>query len=505
MPEAKAKAKLSPNQKLKEQEKKERRRRAGTTAALYGGGFALPALATWLLARRVNTAGFSPRQKLMAQLARKGKLGIRVDPGESTARSKWKNWIQFGGATPVEGGKALPSNVKAVYAPDVSYNPLDRGWKRKGVVPLELPNKAINPLKKDEKAIEAEFFKKYAPSSIPKSVAFLKGVKLHGTLSERAVQLRAILDSRLGKKWVLKHSKDFQSAGTLVTNKTNFERLIQKYQHLKANQPVPGIGLSSRQLRQIERTDPQGFIDYMNNRHGYQQFDRIKRILKNPKIGLGQQKEELQFPPIAPRRTWLKQQINKVLPERMQMDDTQYIHAEPKEYRMHVVGGHVTGATSPRHAANTLGDYFDIVSPVQRPEYRRMHEFVRKTLKKLPRGAREQSYGLDVVPLANGKFKIMEANPLSVSGFLQTGHPEPGQVDWGHGWNLHRAMGAVQGRATPLIAGTAATAAGLAGVAGVGGYDAIRAMAQARQRHKDQAFKARLKRVSPSPSSPSVA
>ena len=498
---------LSPNRKLQEQQKKDRHRRTGLAVARYGAGFTLPALATWLLTRRINTAGFSPRQKLMAQLAREGKLGIRVDPGEATSRSKWKNWIQFGGATPMEEGKAPPAHVKTVYAPDVSYDPLPRSWKRKGVVPLELPSKALGPLKKDEKAIEAEFFKKYAPSSIPKSTTFFKGVKLHGTLSERAVQLRAILDSRLGKKWVLKHSKDFQSAGTLVSNKTNFERLIQKYQHLKANDPVPGIGVSSREFRKLEKTDPQAFVDHMNIRRGYQQFDRIKRILQNPKMGLGQQKEDLIFAPIAPRRTWLKQQINKALPERLRMDDTQYIHAEPTEYRMHVVGGHVTGATSPRHAANTLGDYFDVVSPIQRPGYRRMHEFVRKTIKKLPRGAREQSYALDVAPLANGKFKIMEANPLSVSGFLQNSHPEPGQVDWGHGWNMHRVMGAIQGRSTPLIAGTAAGAAGLAGVAGVGGYDAIRAVAQAKQKHKDQdqALKARLKRVLPSPTGPNVA
>jgi len=489
MPETKAKR--SPDQKLKEQEKKERRRHAGTTAALYGGGFALPALATWLLTRRVNTAGFSPRQKLMARLAREGKMGISVDPGEDVARSKWKNWIQYGGITPVDQNKAIPAHIKAVYAPDVTNSPLPRSWKRKGVVPLELPHKSLRPLAADDKALEAEFFKKYAPSSIPKSITF-KNLKLRGTPSERAVQLQEILTSRLGKKWVLKHSKDFQTVGSLVTNKTNFERLIQKYQHLKSNQPIPGIELSSRQLARYRKNDPQAYVDYINNRKGYQQFERISRILKNPRTGLGQQMEELQFPDIAPRRTRLKRQLNKVLPERMQLDDTQYIAAEPREYRMNVVGGHLTGSTSPRHAANTLGDYFDLVSPIQRPEYRRMHDFIRKTIKKMPRHAREQSYAFDVAPLANGKFKIMEANPLSQSGFLFDPHPKPNKINWGHAWNMHRAMGAVQGRATPLIAGTAATAAGLAGVAGVGGYDAIRAMAQARQRSKDQP-----KRVSP--------
>jgi hypothetical protein len=104
-----------------------------------------------------------------------------------------------------------------------------------------------------------------------------------------------------------------------------------------------------------------------------------------------------------------------------------------------------------------------------------MHEFVRKTIKKLPRNAREQSYSLDVAPLANGKFTIMESNPLGLSGVL---HPDPGEFNLGKAWLMHRVKGAIQGQATPLVAGVASGAAGLAGVAGVGSYDAIRAIAR---------------------------
>jgi len=140
-----------------------------------------------------------------------------------------------------------------------------------------------------------------------------------------------------------------------------------------------------------------------------------------------------------------------------------------------VVGGHVTGATSPRHDMTSWKDYFDLASPIQRPEYRRMHDFIRQTMKKLPRNAREQSYSFDVAPLANGKFKIMESNPFSTSGVL---YPDPGKLDPGRAWLMNRVKGAIQGQATPLVAGTAAGAAGLAGVAGVGSYDAIRAIAR---------------------------
>ena len=453
-----------------EAEEKKRRRNTLATLGFLGGGAATSALAAWLLMRKGSLKGFNPRQRRIANMIRKGQFGVVVDDPAYEAAMKMSPWArkaQYGTPHVLAHSmptKSIPKSVKIVYQPDVAYSPLPRSWTRRGIKPLEEPSSAIKPLTKDLKTYEAEFFNRYAPWAIPKSVV-LKGTKLKGSQAERARQLREVLNTRIGREWVLKHSGDYQTAGSLLTEKTDFGKLVEAFGKRKGSWKVPGTGHTLQQIRRLERTDPQRYIDVMRKNRKLMQYERLRKILRQPGSGLGQEKLQLieKKRRVSSQTPYSQRLLNFLSPK---SSKTRYTK-QPKEYRVHLVGGHVMPATAPRYWTGIGPEMLAPVSPALTKETRDLHQFAKRVLKSLPAKARQASYALDIAPIKGGGFKIVEANPLGYSGFLFPVHPQP-KVPWSHGWMMNRVVSGLQGRPTAMTAAPGVALAGLGGLGAAG-------------------------------------
>lgn len=426
---------------------REKENNRGTKAAITLGAAAIPAVLAYLVARRINLTGMSAKQRRVADILRKGDFA--VDAGTDVSKMPaWQRRLWFGTDAVFEDASGkLPRRVKAVIAPASDPSTLPQNWRKK----ILIGNPHSDILGVDDKVKETLFLQQYAPTSVPKSVPI--DIESRGSLAVRANQLKKYLRKKLGDNWVLKHKEDFQSASSLIDNKTDLKRLIKKYHKYGTDDVIPSIGLTPAQLKQL---DPAAYINAVSRDPDYRRYERLVSILNDPGAGLGQVKEDLVY--ASPALDRIRGAVNRLAGNSSPSN-------APTEYRVHVLGGRVAGTPIPRYLTNPIKNVFDVVSPIERAETRNIRKFVNSTLMSLPEEAREVAMALDVVPTRAGGFKIMEANPRGYSGLLFPSSDKASIINPFRAVTFNRALSDLQGQATPLIAGTHALAAGAAGAA----------------------------------------
>lgn len=128
----------------------------------------------------------------------------------------------------------------------------------------------------------------------------------------------------------------------------------------------------------------------------------------------------------------------------------------PTEYRVHVYGGKVVpGATVHRWAGGAE------LNPFRRKEIQQMEAEIQKAIGKLPGNRTKIPMAMDVVKDTSGKWRIIEANIGTQSGFMG---PQVGRVPI-PSKPAHALYKATTGRQSKLEAGLKATAAGVGGTA----------------------------------------
>lgn len=375
----------------------------------------------------------------------KGKMyraGIRSQPTDPTKAQKAVRSVVHG--PEIEKGiEQLPKGVKGTKeAPTAVWS--GGGTPMKGSFDPSLgPVTGREAAKADElvgmledKLIEAQMLQKFAPGTLPRTVALadmLKKYKLTLRGGQHTEQELARLQEALSKEFggteyliktrgaseQLGGDLGAASSGSFPTGKTDLYRAQKDWEKM---QPEFHEAWA-------EASDPNKAIGAFRKRPGYE--GRVVPEIYGDNVIIQERVPLKQFK----GRTAAKMEERGLSPT--------------EEHRVHVVGGRaVPSLAMPRY----YGNPFQAI--MQTLKARRAAKWLQKeVVDKLPQNVKGLSYGMDVAPVAGGKgYKVIETNPGGLSGLLDmpvTGNPM-----------LHRA---VTGRHTKPIAAALGVGAGLAG------------------------------------------
>ena len=364
-------------------------------APLVAGGAA--AAGTYALSRRIRPGVMGDAA---ARAARARGIGVVEHGADSFNHSPFMKYLMHG-TTKVHGGqntgrardvvKGL-KDVGVIFDPFTSHKKLLRASGKGQFV------QGYSTLK-DAKTVEYAYFSKHAPELFAKS-QFMKDMKLTGTPVERARQLSAKLK---GKNFILKHDDDFQSAGTLVTDRDDLVAMARFGTRDKATKDF------IRRANKLENPDPYGFVAHMQSDPQRAATYRLLRMLKDPAKSLVQERHELGK--------------NGILDSVLARLSNSIKHPE---YRVHVVNGKVVPGGS-RSRFNQGRAVFDSLGAPNR-DLSKAEKWLQSQLDLVPaHKLKDKSFGFDVARLQSGKFKAMEANPTGengASGYLYNMRPQ---------------------------------------------------------------------------------
>lgn len=439
------------------------------TTLMAGGSFAIPAALTYLLSRRVNTAGMSRAQARVAEQIRERGLGLTVMK-DDVPRDKFWKWLQYGGqkvfpqskktlnwlppeqvakikkkdlGAILSGEYILPSTKRtAVLDAKTAPNPwLEDKWKE-----YTMALKRMGGIKTER---VSDVFKDLPEPSLIAGPGKESGLPLE---RRRANQLIEALSKRYPKGWIVKPVGGASTGGSLPMTGTNFKKLFKRFGKLEPTTKVPGTGLTPLEIDRLESQDYDAAVAAMYGNPNYRTYRHLMKAVQEPEKSIVQ-------PLIKLKRS------NPV--DNWYAGEKTFGRGPGKEFRVHALGGRVILGTSfPRFSA--LG-YLKGLAGFADAETAGAESYVSKLLKKMPKKYRNQMYGFDVGLSSKNKYFPIETNP-GFSGYI-----------WGSGDReedipsaiaMNRLISAVQGRATVPLA---LMRSALAGTAGLGSYGAYRA------------------------------
>lgn len=294
----------------------------------------------------------------------------------------------------------------------------------------------------DNKWHEYEFFNKHAPEAFGKSENIkdvLAGLGHTAIPADPAAQsamldqLQNTLRTRYGQGFLLKETGGLQSGGIFPNDKTHFNSMVEGYR--KAGiEPKFNEGLKN--LHANYGGDIGKLISEFRDDPHYE-GRVLEQLLRSPENVMVQERLPLLEP---------KGLLRKTIPEKLGLTPNY-------EARVHVENGKVVPAL-------TSARYDPLMELANRDLLRGSDTFAQGIVDKLPPEHRNMSFAMDVHPLKDGTFKLMESNPGGQSGFL---YPD---VEPLSGPRLRKAhMG---NYAKPISAITAAGGALAAGGLGAG-------------------------------------
>jgi hypothetical protein len=320
---------------------------------------------------------------------------------------KLRDRLAYTGGDPVEytnrDAPAAAKKVKGV----VRYATPDAADYVKGDVAVGAAptTKALFNRLDDNKWKEYAYFNKYAPEAFGKSenvkdiLAELGHKRIPASPAAQAAlldTLQTTLHKRYGQGFLLKDVDGFQSNGIFPNEKTHFNDLLKGYD-------AAGLDAKYRKgyknLAEMYGNDLTPLVKELREDPHYAGHI-LKKLLRNPKNVMVQERLPLLKP---------KGFLRNVIPK---------MFGTPASYetRVHVENGRVIPSlTLPR---------YDPLTIFNRDLLHRSNVFAQGVVDKLPPKDRNMSYAMDVHPLEDGTFKLMESNPGGQSGLLlPTGDP----------------------------------------------------------------------------------
>lgn len=233
----------------------------------------------------------------------------------------------------------------------------------------------------ENKYVEAKFWEKYVPGSMPATTLLSDIV----TPKRPVDEVLAALNSQYPKGWVIKGTYDNNTdAKYLITNDTDIKGELAKFEANKEE----FLDYLAKMKAEYELTDPDLFNEKLKARPEYNGW-RINRVLKKPFRGMVQ--------------------------ERLDLD---------VEYRVEVVAGKVLGreSTVPRYyygdgTGQLADDYWS-----KDPNLSKVEKYAQNIVDQLPEHLKGMTFAMDVVVLKDGSLRLIETNPQGNSGFLFLDH-----------------------------------------------------------------------------------
>lgn len=441
---------------------KEKRESILSSPYATAGAVALPAALTWLLLRRANYKGMTPKQREVAKLIQEKGIEVSGLPGRSIRKvpvlREILNYLQYGTTHASEKGWKAPGGPKVVYAPTAEV-PRSRSGK---IILGGAPRRAeLSKIPEAKLLARVGELKAIAGSDLPGHI-----LKIEDPV-ERLAAIRKELQRRFPQGYVFKNPYEWRS-GTPVTNRANLEKTLVSFYKQKptAAMPLkPGAqvadltgkpAITRQQFERIRRLSytKRRYLDLyhelINRLQGARELHTATRLLLNPEKVLIQERARIK------RTGALDRLIGRLIRR----------PSGGVEFRVHAIGPQVIrGASISRHGttpalAHLAGHYPE--------EVRLAEDHVENVLSKLPRGfVRNRAFAFDVAQTGKG-FKIIESNPSGWSGLLtgESFNPAPALT-------MHRFISKLQGRPTGLLTAPKALAAGGLGYGGLAATKAL--------------------------------
>lgn len=433
------------------------------------GAIGLPALITFLMARRIRPGILGNR---IASKIRERGLVREVLKGEHSG-SNLMNYLQFGTETRppgwVKSKQWNPKKIKGIpeiYFSPNSEDPIVQSKIRGGTLGRGEHMKDIT-----SKRLEAKIFRKAAPGIYPTTIL---GNEIPNRVFktkdpiEKAKRLEKHFKKKLGKKWIMKGTEEQQTAGTLITDQDDLREIL-----------AGTLALNPKSRLKVHRT----IMDKLLGRPETITYKKLQKLPKPEQIVMRQRIEGLH------QREMMKELLNRKNRKNMMIQSRFPIQklgpldelaniattGQPAkmEVRVHAIGKKVI----PETTANRFGGISELSSLIgQRPDYFDTAESaVAKALHKAqkinPKYVKNRMFAFDVAITPKGKAKIIESNPEAFSGMFHRSPQLKGLFDPVAAIHSHKLVSALQGQDTLPIAGAKAL---LAGGLGYGGLTALR-------------------------------
>jgi len=433
---------------------------------MTAGAIGLPAIITFLLARRIRAGSMGNR---LARKIREKGLAREVPKGEAYD-SDLLNYLQYGSRARGMPTSAKSKQLKEVFFSPISETQFTKSRVRGGNIGF---GKEIPGI--ESKRMESKIFGKAVPDLYPKTIL---GDELPRRIFKikdpmrRATELQKHLDKKLGKKWIMKGTDESQTAGTLITEKDDLREIL-----------AGALALNPKSRLKVQRTIMDKFLGRPENIT----YKRLLKLPEDEQVILRQRIPGLHAREMMKEMMKRKGRRGLMIQKRFPIGklgpvDEAAIMAttgQPAnlELRVHAIGNKVL----PGSTAHRFGGLSELsVLAGQRPGYFRTAErAVEKALGKAkgikPKYVKNRAFSFDVAITPKGKARIIETNPEGFSGLVHQSPQLGGLFDPISAVRSHRMVSDLQGQTTiPL----AALRSSLAGGLGYGGLATLRELTE---------------------------
>jgi len=252
---------------------------------------------------------------------------------------------------------------------------------------------------------EANFFQKYAPGSMGRSES-VKDILArlgHSSMPQDAegqhamlAKLQDHLRESYPKGFVMKDVAGYRSNGRFPSEEHNFNDLRRQFKEDKLPEMMARV--HSGEIPEYEGIPKMTAYPSYSGRV-------LEGLINNPESAMVQEKINIRQPEGI--RKWVAEALHNPNSDNYWRRS---IHPS-NEMRVHVEGG----AAIPEL---TIPRYDPTMYLTDSGTLARATEFAQNTVNQFPEKYRGMSYAMDVVPTAEGGFKMIESNPGGASGFL---------------------------------------------------------------------------------------
>ncbi len=294
----------------------------------------------------------------------------------------------------------------------------------------------------NDKWKEYKYFNEHAPNALPPTDnlgELLKAQKAPRDMKARQEylkQVQTLLKSKYPDGYILKPTGGVQSAGVLPTDKHDFAELYKQYRSQRL----------SKRISQLDSLNGDAWEHSWKNLRSEPGFEGrvLHQMMRDPSKVIVQKRMPLETK--GPIGTFISNMVG----------------ANPsKELRVHVVNGRaVPELTTSRY-------FHPEMALFERQKLKDATNFAQSISDRLPKEHQGFNFAMDVAPLQNGGFTMIESNPGGASGLLHPGSTVANP------WKLRKVLTGQYGQTASTVgAGLGATAIGGAAALGTKAIEA---------------------------------
>ena len=347
-------------------------------------------------------------QDVSEQAGEKFTRGVPIERPASKLQRMWDRISHTGSLSDdlVYTERNLPKKPKRVKGVVRLTDPEDKAFVRGDrIVGADPRHEKLTDLIGNSKMEEANFFQKYAPGSMGRSESLkdiLTGLG-HKTVPSDPEAQRAMLDTlqshmkqRYPSGFLMKDVAGYRSNGRFPSEEHNLNDLRRQFHEDKLPEMMARV--QRGEIPEYEAIPKMTAYPSYSGRV-------VDQLLKDPSQVMAQEKINIRQP--EGWRKWIAETLHNP-------NSSSYwrrsLHPS-NEMRVHVEGGAaIPELTVPR--------YDPTMHLTDSGTLQRATEFAQNTVNQFPEKYKGMSYAMDVVPTAEGGFKMIESNPGGQSGFL---------------------------------------------------------------------------------------